>query len=75
MDRLKTFSVKHFKKLVLVFALLSFGFNGYAQPDGEKLFKANCTSCHKANDKKLVGPGLKGVRGRWGNDDAKLIEA
>jgi cytochrome c2 len=74
MDRLKTFSVKHFKKLVLVFALLSFGFNGYAQPDGEKLFKANCTSCHKATDQKLVGPGLKGVRGRWGNDDAKLIK-
>ena len=74
MDRLKTFSVKHFKKLVLVFALISFGFNGYAQPDGEKLFKANCSSCHKATDQKLVGPGLKGARDRWGNDDAKLIK-
>lgn len=74
MDRLKTFSVKHFKKLVLVFALISFGFNGYAQPDGEKLFKANCSSCHKATDQKLVGPGLKGARDRWGNDDAKLVK-
>lgn len=74
MVRLKTFSVKHFKKLVLVFALISFGFNGRAQADGEKLFKANCASCHRPTDQKLIGPGLKGVRGRWGNDDAKIAK-
>ena len=41
--------------------------------DAAKLFKANCASCHKPSDQKLVGPGLKGVRGRgnW-SDDAKL---
>lgn len=33
--------------------------------DGEKLFKANCASCHKA-DAKLIGPPLKGARERWG---------
>ncbi|MFN5371462.1 MAG: c-type cytochrome, partial [Bacteroidia bacterium] len=35
---------------------------------------ANCASCHKPTDQKLVGPGLKGVRsrGNWA-DDAKLI--
>ncbi|UPT67723.1 MAG: c-type cytochrome [Sphingobacteriales bacterium JAD_PAG50586_3] len=74
MVRLKTFSNKHFKKLILVFALISFGFNGYAQPDGEKLFKANCASCHRATDEKLIGPGLKGAPERWGNDMVKLTK-
>lgn len=32
--------------------------------DGEKLFKANCASCHKL-DKRLVGPALSGVQDRW----------
>ena len=27
---------------------------------GEKLYKANCASCHKI-DKKLIGPPLQGV--------------
>jgi mono/diheme cytochrome c family protein len=31
---------------------------------GEKLFKANCASCHKLNAK-LVGPALEGVEKRW----------
>jgi mono/diheme cytochrome c family protein len=31
---------------------------------GEKLFKANCASCHKLNAK-LVGPALDGVEARW----------
>lgn len=35
-----------------------------AQPNGESLFKANCTSCHATSDKKVVGPGLKGVHDR-----------
>lgn len=74
MVRLETFSIKHFKKLVLVFALISFGFNGYAQPDGEKLFKANCSSCHRATDEKLIGPGLKGAVARWGNDMGRLTK-
>lgn len=36
----------------------------FAQPDGEKLFKGNCASCHKP-DKDLTGPALKGAKGRW----------
>lgn len=36
----------------------------FAQPDGEKLFKGNCGSCHKP-DKDLTGPALKGAKGRW----------
>jgi mono/diheme cytochrome c family protein len=28
---------------------------------GEKLFKANCKACHNVGDKKVVGPGLRGI--------------
>jgi mono/diheme cytochrome c family protein len=31
---------------------------------GEKLFKANCASCHKP-DQKMTGPGLSGSKDRW----------
>lgn len=39
------------------------------QPDshislGQRLFKANCASCHKL-EAKLIGPPLKGVEQRW----------
>lgn len=32
--------------------------------NGQKIFKANCGSCHKLDDTKLIGPGLKGVTER-----------
>ena len=32
--------------------------------NGETLFKANCSSCHKPNEK-YVGPALQGALGRW----------
>ncbi|MDQ3190775.1 MAG: c-type cytochrome [Bacteroidota bacterium] len=41
----------------------------FAQPDGQKLFKNNCSSCHKITDSKLIGPGLKGVQDRWPDKD------
>lgn len=31
---------------------------------GKQLFKANCASCHYADDRKMVGPGLQGTRQR-----------
>ncbi len=31
---------------------------------GKRLFKANCASCHYADDRKMVGPGLQGTRQR-----------
>ncbi len=31
---------------------------------GERLFKANCASCHKP-DRNMTGPALKGARERW----------
>ncbi len=41
--------------------------------DGEALFKANCTACHKV-DKKMIGPALKGAKANWaertGSDEA-----
>jgi len=41
--------------------------------DGEALYKANCTACHKI-DQKMIGPALKGVREAWaertGGDEA-----
>lgn len=51
--------------------------------DGEKLFKQNCSACHRLDEKKLTGPGLKGVLDRvpqpaeewlfkWIKDNEKL---
>ncbi|MEJ5147394.1 c-type cytochrome [Sphingobacterium sp. MYb388] len=44
--------------LVLLFAVTTL----HAQDvkEGEKIFKAKCTSCHKV-DRKVVGPALKGI--------------
>lgn len=47
-----------------------------AAQDGEALYKANCTACHKM-DQKMIGPALKGARENWaartGSDEA-IIE-
>lgn len=51
------------KSLVLVTALFSLSLtSAFAQSaeEGEKLFSANCTSCHAINEK-VVGPALKNV--------------
>ncbi len=47
-----------FSSLIL---LSSFG--AFAQ-DGEKLFKQNCSSCHRIDGQKVVGPGLAGIEDR-----------
>ncbi len=47
--------------LLIVFSIGNFDVKAQ---DGEKLFKANCASCHKV-DKKLIGPALAGVETRW----------
>ncbi|MFM7771036.1 MAG: c-type cytochrome, partial [Bacteroidota bacterium] len=41
---------------------------------GEKLFKANCASCHKITDEVLAAPGLKGVADRWKGKDELLVK-
>lgn len=72
---MKLISRKIVQKLNLCFAVI-FLFNVqtssvFAQPDGEKLFKSVCAACHTKTDKKLVGPGLKGVEDRW--EDKELL--
>jgi cytochrome c551/c552 len=64
-------SARFIAPLALFLALILSGGMVQAQ-DAAKLFKANCGSCHKPSDQKLVGPGLKGVRSRW-PEEAKLI--
>jgi mono/diheme cytochrome c family protein len=49
--------------LLALLTFLFFSTTSVAQ-DGEKLFRANCASCHKL-DKKLIGPALTGVTERW----------
>lgn len=52
---------------------LIFSFNLSAQDKkaGEALFKANCSSCHYASEKRGTGPGLKGVLDRIPGGDWK----
>jgi mono/diheme cytochrome c family protein len=56
-----------------IFTMLLMSSPVRAQLDGEAIFKANCSSCHKP-DKKVVGPALKGAREKWaertGGDEA-----
>lgn len=40
----------------------------FAQPNGEALFKANCTACHVVSDQVVVGPGLKDVHKKYKED-------
>lgn len=40
--------------------------------EGQKLFKANCASCHKV-DQKLTGPALKDVWTRWESQE-KIVK-
>jgi len=53
--------------LVLIFSFL-FSNIIFAQIDGEELYKTNCTACHLMTDKRLVGPGLKGVTDKYSKD-------
>jgi mono/diheme cytochrome c family protein len=65
------FKIRLISTLAILLALFLQSSAVQAQ-DAAKLFKANCASCHKPTDQKLVGPGLKGIRSRW-PDEAKLI--
>ncbi len=56
--------------LVLVAAA---AINPAAAQDGEKLFKANCASCHKV-DQNMTGPALKGVEERWAGKKELLYQ-
>tara|TARA_B100000242_G_scaffold104046_1_gene71867 strand:+ start:3232 stop:4446 length:1215 start_codon:yes stop_codon:yes gene_type:complete len=53
--------------LVLTFSFL-FSNIIFGQIDGEELYKTNCTACHLMTDKRLVGPGLKGVTDKYSKE-------
>lgn len=53
-------------------------------PDGEAMFKANCSACHTTTENRGTGPGLKGVLGRipggnwkydWVHNSSTLIKS
>lgn len=59
--------------MALLFTLIFTTFIGSktvsAQPDGAKLFKQNCAACHKLDNTKLTGPGLKDIFKRIPNEE------
>ncbi|MCI4668633.1 MAG: c-type cytochrome [Bacteroidia bacterium] len=62
--------------LVILAALLLSTFSAYAEPsyeEGEQLFKANCTACHKMQGK-LVGPQLEGVVQKYAGEEEWLAK-
>lgn len=69
---------------LFVVLLLSISFTSFSQTveEGEKLFNANCTSCHAINEK-VVGPALKGTHTKhkedwfikWVKNSQKMIKS
>ena len=62
--------VLHLGRKICLALTFSFLFSNtlFAQIDGEELYKTNCTACHVMTDKRLVGPGLKGVTDKYSKD-------
>ena len=67
--------MKNSLKSVIVIALGLFSISNLSAQDGAKLFKQNCTACHKLEGT-LVGPGLKGVQAKWkeAGEEANLVK-
>lgn len=49
---------------ILFSSLILLASFGASAQDGEKLFKQNCATCHRIDDKMVVGPGLAGIEDR-----------
>src|SRR5436853_1498318 len=60
---MKTFSSLKISQRIFVAILFTFFSVNIvsAQPDGEALFKTNCTQCHSVGKGKVIGPDLKDV--------------
>jgi len=75
------FVIKTAKRVTLLALLFILSFQSFAQPDGAKIFKQQCTACHYLNEATLTGPGLKGVTEKrskewlkkWINNSSELI--
>tara|TARA_B100000963_G_scaffold185748_1_gene161454 strand:+ start:8174 stop:8860 length:687 start_codon:yes stop_codon:yes gene_type:complete len=48
------------KKILILFLVLSIGYNAQDYEEGKQLFRNNCASCHNM-EKRVVGPALKNV--------------
>ena len=72
---------KPIKNQILFIIAAVISLSAFAQPDGAKIFKQNCTACHVIGETKLIGPGLKGVTEKrnkewlkkWINNSSELI--
>lgn len=63
----------HFPALLLLLTSSFFAFQAQAQPDGEKIFKGYCASCHQVH-KDMTGPALTGTRQRWEGNEELLYQ-
>lgn len=84
-----TLNLKHIcmkpigKKLILLVLAISLGGYKIKAQDGETLFKQKCAACHRADTKRMVGPGLGGIKDRrseqwlisWIKDSQALIKS
>lgn len=69
--------------LFLLFAFLFSNYFSSAQTSGEDIFKQNCVVCHRTDDQKMVGPGLKGINEKrseewlisWVRNSQNLIDS
>ncbi len=68
MNQVKRLFTKTFAVFIFLTLISSQGFLYAQSSNGEALFKANCASCHKP-DEKYVGPALKGARDREPSKD------
>lgn len=53
---------------LVISLIVIFQTSAQAQPNGEALFKANCTACHVVGEDVVVGPGLKNVHLKYKED-------
>ena len=53
-----------FRYSCLLIALLLVSYFSFSQPNGESLFKSNCTQCHSVGKGVVIGPDLKDVQKR-----------
>src|ERR1051326_3573873 len=56
--------INFFSKTFLLFIFIFSASVSFSAEDGAKIFKQNCSRCHRTDDQKLTGPGLQGIGSR-----------